>query len=423
MRLRATRRGVALAALGLLAAVLGLLHGSGDLTRIGTLTLLVPVAGWAWARWTDPTRGRASLDLVRRVLPNPLATGQDADVVVTIRSLAGERSRLAGLRLSEQASAELSHGRPLRARVRRDSAHVDIRYAIAAGRRGRWTLGPMLAHHADPFGTVRGQAPLGGTSEVAVWPATVDLELPPGVLVSEPERVALGARSPSTDDAALRDYREGDDLRRVHWASTARRGTILVRSDERAGMRPATVLLDLPGRSPDVTEWTVSAATSIGLALIGAGHPVRLLGARRPPLPGVEEDLDVRSRHIQPGASTQARIELLDHAIDLTPAQQPEEREHDLLTAIHVLVASGSSEELVFAVLGPQSGTSRVALARLAERGNAWALVVPPDRGQVAASEVASTTQSLRKSGWRAIPVEPGEELADSWQRLLGGPA
>ena len=45
-------------------------------------------------------------------------------------------------------------------------------------------------------------------------------------------------------DIATREYRYGDDLRRVHWRSTARRGELMVRRDEQPHQMQATVLVD-----------------------------------------------------------------------------------------------------------------------------------------------------------------------------------
>src|SRR5690606_15005109 len=223
----------------------------------------------AAAGLADPTRGRRALGVERVVRPNPVSVGQRATVRVAVRAHGlNERIRLAGLKLGEQAAVELSGGRPLRARVERSIDTISVLYPIYAARRGRWELGPLNVRHSDPLGLASVGSVLGEPAQVTVWPAVTDLALPSDALVGEPDRVALGARSPSTDDAALRDYRQGDDLRRVHWRSTARVGDLMVRSDERAGMRPATVLLDLPTNEDDA-EWTVALGASIALALLG----------------------------------------------------------------------------------------------------------------------------------------------------------
>src|SRR5660398_187030 len=149
---------------------------------------------------------------------------------------------------------------------------------------------------------------VGGEELIPVWPSVVDLTAAAGALMGQADRVVLGARSPSPDDAALRDYREGDDMRRVHWPSSARKGTMLVRSDERAGKRPATILLDLP-REGLALEWSISAAASIGCSVLESGHPVRFFGG---PL-GPEH-----VHHIGRDHPEGARPDLLNKTVDLT---------------------------------------------------------------------------------------------------------
>ena len=70
----------------------------------------------------------------------------------------------------------------------------------------------------------------------------------------------------------------GDDLRRVHWPSSARHDDLMVRQDEEPWHGRLTILLDTrAGQSPTAFEEMVSAAASIALANIARGDQVRLL--------------------------------------------------------------------------------------------------------------------------------------------------
>ncbi|MDQ2624026.1 MAG: DUF58 domain-containing protein, partial [Actinomycetota bacterium] len=329
MRVRPTLRGITVGAIGLAVVLVAVSIGSPGLLRLGLLAVVAVGGAHLFAWLTDPTREPHSLSVERTARPNPVSVGQRATVRVAVRAQGlNGRIRLAGLKLGEQAAVELSGGRPLRARVERSIDTISVLYPIYAARRGRWELGPLNVRHSDPLGLASVGSVLGEPAQVTVWPAVTDLALPSDALVGEPDRVALGARSPSTDDAALRDYRQGDDLRRVHWRSTARVGDLMVRSDERAGMRPATVLLDLPTNEDDA-EWVVSFGASIAVALLGAGHPVRLAGGR------VEDDrfdVEARGQHLRE-SSSMARAELLDLTVDLVPGRNPAQAEEDLLAA------------------------------------------------------------------------------------------
>ena len=295
-------------------------------------------------------------------------------------------------------------------------------YPVVAVRRGRWSLGPLVVTRSDPFGVARATATLGQRAEIAVWPAVVDLPVPSGVLVGEPDRVALGARTPSTDDASLRDYRFGDDLRRVHWVSSARRGELVVRSDERAGLRPVTVLLELPTRQAPL-EWSISLAASMTLSMLDAGHPARLLCGGALPARDARETTASGKRELQRHAHTRAgaaaRADLLDRTIDLDIAETPAVAEEQLLAAARLIATSDSNGEIVLAVLGPLTARTRAALAHVADSSQGWAIVRSGDT-VAARRDADSTAEALQHAGWRACTVEPGEDIATCWLRLLG---
>ena len=416
MAIRPTLRGIAVGAVGLALTLAGIGMGSTVLTRLGLIGVIAVLGGVVFAWLTAPTRGSHSLQVERTVSPNPTSVGQRALAHVAVRAHGlAERIRLAGLKLGEQAAVELSGGRPLRARVERSIDAISVSYPIYATLRGRWELGPLNVRHTDPLGLAAVSTTLGDTAYVTVWPAVTELRLPPDALVGEPDRVALGARSPSTDDAALRDYREGDDLRRVHWRSSARRGDLLVRSDERAGMRAASVLIDLP-MDAEATEWTVSLAASVALAVLGAGHPVRLAGARAS---AGTIDPESRSHHVRDTSGT-ARAELLDLTVDLLPGRNPGQAEEDLVAAARGLVHHGTGSELIFAVIGPLGGPGRAALAPLGDSGHAWALLRTGPEGSADARDAESTATELRRAGWRVATVTAGEPYDVAWSRLLG---
>lgn len=79
--------------------------------------------------------------------------------------------------------------------------------------------------------------------------------------------------------AGVRDFRDGDNLRHVHWRSTARRGVLVVREFEREIHQPVALLLDT--RSSDRFEDMVRAAASIVHAVTRSGRAVLLVAAGR----------------------------------------------------------------------------------------------------------------------------------------------
>jgi len=410
MRLRPTARGWGLAAAGVVALQAGVALGAVDLVRIGTLALLLVVGAAVGVALVDPGRGRHRLAVTRTSSPDPVHAGRTTAVEVRITATdPASRVRLAGLRFAEQAASELSGGRPLRARVVRAEREVRVTYTVQAARRGRWALGPLVVTRRDPFGVVRTSATLGERSEVTVWPAVVALPAPSDALIGEPERVALGARTPSTDDASLRDYREGDDLRRVHWGSSARRGMLMVRSDERAGRRPVSVLVDPPVRTADL-EWSVSLAASVALTMLDSGHPVRLLGG--------EPEPETTAVHTPTGPL--ARAALLDRTVDLDAPRSAEQAEERLVAAARLLGSTGPADAIVLAVLGPLGPAARAALAHVTGAAQGWAMVRAAGSTAGQSRDADLTVQALRRAGWRACRVLPGEDLVACWLRLLG---
>lgn len=416
MRRRPTARGWALAACGVVALQAGIGLGSLDLLRVAVLLVSLPVVAFVAELLLDLARGRRGLEVRREIRPDPVHAGEHADVVVDIRAAdRSGRARLAGLRFSEQAAVELSGGRALRARVARRTDHATVRYSVHASRRGRWPLGPLVVTRTDLFGVVRSRTTLGEESLVAVWPTVAALPAPSDVLVGEPDRVALGARTPSTDDANLRDYREGDDLRRVHWTSSARRGSLLVRSDERAGMRPVTVLADLPVR-PAATEWTISLAASMALAMLDSGHPVRLSPAARRAAASAAGS----ARYVQARQGPESRAALLDLTLDLVPSRTAADAEAALVETVRELHSAQTADEIVIAVVGPLGAAACAALAHVGDVAQCWAIVRADGRHVGDLRETQFTATALRRAGWRVAQATTGADLVDCWLRLLG---
>jgi len=396
----ATPRGVGIAAGGIALLAVGIGFASAPLVLIGATTLLAAVIAVAWiAAQVGATRASVA-HVDREVRPATLTVGTSGEVVVRV----GARGPLArSLRLREQAAPELTGGGATRASISRRPTSIELRYALTPVRRGRWLLGPALARAEDPFGLAWSDRAIGGPHEVAVWPAVVDLAASAGELMGVADRAHAGARTPAADDASLRDYREGDDLRRVHWASSARRGTLVVRSEEQQGRTAATVLLGLPS-SPDRLEWAVSAGASIALSVIEAGHPVRLLAG--------SADESAHDTHAR--ASESARARMLDATLDLASPATPAEGDRELARSASLI--DPGHRDVVVAVLEPLGRDGLEALVPLGDTGQAWGLVRAP-LGERARAE--RTAEALRNGGWRTIVSLDGEHLADAWTRLL----
>jgi uncharacterized protein (DUF58 family) len=117
-----------------------------------------------------------------------------------------------------------------------------------------------------------------GTEQVIVYPHVHDIVAPPdiGGLDLDRDHPAVRARVETSGDfMTLRDYAPGDDLRHVHWRSTARRGHLMMRQNETRRRAPVLLMLDVRPATHDREsfERAVAATASIATALDRAGRP------------------------------------------------------------------------------------------------------------------------------------------------------
>ncbi|TYL45861.1 DUF58 domain-containing protein [Nocardioides sp. BGMRC 2183] len=138
---------------------------------------------------------------------------------------------------------------------------------IPTDRRGVHPVGPVTEVRSDPLGLARLLRTRGAAREVFVRPRTVALEsLSPGV-VHDLEGVPSDQLSVS-DLAfhALREYVRGDDLRHVHWRSSASADRLLVRQYQETRRNSVAVLVDEDSgayASADDVELAASVAASV----------------------------------------------------------------------------------------------------------------------------------------------------------------
>jgi uncharacterized protein (DUF58 family) len=91
---------------------------------------------------------------------------------------------------------------------------------------------------------------------------------------------ALHRRGRGHDLYNLREYRMGDDRRLIHWRSTARAGTLIVRELEDETAATTRIVLVGDGRRDDGRlEAALSEAASLAVHLIATGASVELVGA------------------------------------------------------------------------------------------------------------------------------------------------
>lgn len=424
-RIRLTGRGVGLAASGAALAAGGHLVDLPSLALAGAIVLVAPAAAWASLRF----RPLAPRLRVRRSLrPTPAHAGQDVAVVTEVGptkpaawSIAASRA----LRLGESVPEALRGKAILRASVRPTPQGTSLQYTLRPRQRGRWPVGPLATRRYDALGLATATEHVGAPVPLTVWPTLLAGTISDTGARSGLTPLRAGANDPSDEDTSLRSYQPGDDLRRVHWASAARHGELMVRTSEGASQAPVCVILDVvpalaqsgeSGRADASLEWTVSVAASVAVNLLDAGHPVRLVasdaGPAQPGLRGGDGQAGarwVRSRDAQGHAT------LLDLTVDVGRRKGSQEVAGSREDVLRRLVGDSQLGEIVIAITAAQTREETVPLAVVGGTSSRrYAIVVP-------SAEHDHAVPALLEHGWLASALPVGGDLATTWAELTGG--
>ena len=226
-----TARGRAVLAFGVLCWITAFVFGSRALYPVAAgLVLVVPFAV-AWVRITlrQPrvTRRWRQEDAVWR--KDDLLERDDVRIQIELEREPGIPlpSVVARERIGEFGEREVelqSHSR----------ARNWGSYHLHDVPRGRHRFEPVRLSITDPFGLARARLTLDEQQALVVYPRLVELErlFFDGGAGPEHGRRLLLRRPVGFDLHSVRDYQQGESLRRVHWPSTARRGALMVKNIE-----------------------------------------------------------------------------------------------------------------------------------------------------------------------------------------------
>ncbi|MFI9385466.1 DUF58 domain-containing protein [Kutzneria sp. NPDC052558] len=398
-----TTRGRCLMAAGLAAGVCSLVLNERDLLRIAVFVVALPVLAAVLT-----SRSRVGLSATRQVAPERIPVGGTAEVRVDIRSEG--RLPTGGLLLEDGVPYALG-SRPRFVLERLPRHHrIPLRYQLRPVLRGVQHVGPLLGRITDPFGMAEFDRELAGSTRLVVVPRVHSLTgLPGGAGMGAGEEGAVRLRSgQGEDDAVVRQYRHGDDLRKVHWRSSARRDELMVRLEEKPWRGGTTVLLDHRsaahrGAGPTSSlEWAISMAASVCLHLHRHGHQVRLV---------TEDGKVLAGGYADAGHSDVVVLDALaalhaSHQRDLVCGGDP-----------------GNGQELI-AVLGAANPVAATELMRHRPRVTrsmavlldvtAWA----PGADATTATELADAVRLLRGSGWGVVVAKPDMPVSVVWTEL-----
>ncbi len=405
-----TPRGRIFVAAGVLGLLAALLAGQRDLMRLALLLLALPLVAAVLV-----SRARLRLSCERSVQPSQVPLGSP----MRGRIILGQDGRLpAGiLRLEDDVPRELGP----RPRFLVDKAGTswrrEVEYPLLGRVRGRFRTGPLLVRTTDPFGLVQLDRQFVATTEVMVTPQVVPLSpvrsTGGGGSTGEarPHRIGVVGQ----DDALVREYRQGDEVRRIHWRSTAHRGELMVRREEQAWDPSASIILDSRTAAHagvglySSLEWAVSAAASVALHFLDEGYTVEVFEADGP--------LHVSSVLGQHSAASAEVV--IRRLTDLRPTPT---------STLHYAIGSAAADrpgQLVVAVLGRLDAEDANALLQLQRnRAQGLALLLDVDTfADAPASERRRAEQDLavqilQDHQWRVVQVPRGMGVAEAWAAL-----
>ena len=398
-----TTRGKSFLGAGIAAGVLGLGLGERALLSIGTVLVALPLLA-ALAT----SRARYRIRCVRRVTPPRVPAGRNAVAGLRLENV----SRLpTGLLLAEDGLPYPLGSRPRFVLERIEpGGWRELSYPVQSETRGRYTIGPLQVRVADAFGLVELTRSFSTTSTLVVTPPVIPLPAAPlaGSWRGEGGGRARTADSAGEDDVIPRTYRDGDELRRVHWRSTARHGELMVRREEQRWRNRAVLLLDTrsqahSGSGPGSSfEFAVTAMASIGVHLARGGIDGQLLTADGlATTPGSFEDALLDSLAVVKSS----------RRLDLTRGL---ERAQGGTGGLFVLVAGAL-----------EAAEARRLVAARRDSGPAIALLLAVSTWAGQGSDLEQSAPAatvLRAAGWRVALVSAGTPLATAWNQLRYAP-
>ncbi|MBB5869166.1 uncharacterized protein (DUF58 family) [Allocatelliglobosispora scoriae] len=272
-----TGRGVGLTIAGAALVAGGFGFGYPELAIVGTTSLIAVGCALVYGAW------RPKLSVERAVEPDRVARGEGSTVTLTVHN---DNRLLAASLIAEDRCAEVPVAVPvIRLRPRTEST---TSYPVPTGRRGVVGIGPLRVTRRDPLGLIGLSRDHGGTAQVWVHPRVHLIRaVPAGISRSMDGRVDRVPHGSITFDT-LREYVVGDELRHVHWRTSAKVGELMVREHLDTSLPRLVVLLDdrvgsypdaagaAPGAEIAPFEAVCEAAASIVAAAMREDLPISI---------------------------------------------------------------------------------------------------------------------------------------------------
>lgn len=249
--------------------------------------------------------GRSPIAIDLRVTHNRVVVGERAVGEIVVSNPG--RTRVLGVTVEIPVGAGLAE---VALPGIKSGAQVAHEFVIPTSRRGVVPVGPVRTVRADPVGLVRRELVWTGTEELFVHPRTIGIPSMSTGFIRDLE--GNPTRDLSNNDVsfhALREYVPGDERRYIHWKSTARTGTYMVRQFEETRRSHLVIALSLASsdyQTEEEFEMAVSVAGSLGARAIKDARTVTVVASEFTPEFAKQKVFAVRL------LSTLSRARLLD---------------------------------------------------------------------------------------------------------------
>jgi len=380
-----TLRGWALSGAGLALILLWYALGETELLLTGVFLLIAQAVAVAFVRARRP-----QLEVNRRLGSSTVHDGETTTVTLLVENRS--RHGISYLTIEDDVN-RLGVATFEIARLKKREA-TTATYRVTCRPRGVYRVGPTTVRVNDPLGLAEMSAGTGPVDRIVVYPAVEELNgfpiirgQDPAMQASRPEHARRGGE----DFYTLREYQRGDDLRRVHWPSSAKTDKLMIRQLETPWQSRALVLLDVRSssyESQDAFEKAVSGAATTVTHLVGAGFDADLWA-------GDAEPIDA-ARY----ASAMERLALVqpDPAIDI--------------------------EAVAGRIRQKGGGGALVIVTGIADRSllSVQQLLVRDYPTTVLMTASASTSQTLvgfHRMGVTTVSVEPDQPWAPAWMGAM----
>lgn len=276
-----TLRGWALSGAALALVILWYALGEAELLLSGLFLILAESAAIVHVR-----RRRPQLEVNRRLGATAVHDGDTTSVTLLLENTG--RRRTGHLIIEDEVNGMGTAGFEV-ASIPRSSTSTAT-YRVTCRPRGVYRVGPAAVRVSDPLGLAESARSTGPLDRIVVYPALEELSGFPMVRGQDPAMQASRpehARRGGEDFYTLREYQRGDDLRRIHWPSSARTDKLMIRQMETPWQARALVLLDVRAaayESTDAFERAVSGAASVVTHLVGSGFDADLWAGDAEPI-------------------------------------------------------------------------------------------------------------------------------------------